>query len=342
MVRFCTIFGIGFLAAFSATAQDRFRGICDASAGVSVGPAHMIVAQDEENLLYLYRTDGFGDGQVLREFDYRSDLHKSDKDSDLEGAARIGQRLFWISSHGRNGKGAFKKRRSRFFATDLQGDGGRAELVWVGQYRKMLRDMRKAENWVSGGELGTLAIIKRLKEAIGDKDRTVDSLAPKDKGLNIEALAVQADGSGFLIGFRNPVPKGKALIVPLENGEALVDGSADAAVFGRPVMLDLGGLGLRSMEYVAARGMYLLVAGPIDSEAGFKLFQWSGAAGDPAVLLGDLRSGKGISPEAVVVYAGNPRVQILHDEGKRDVEGGNCNDETAVKQSFTDQWYLWE
>ncbi|MGB0440544.1 MAG: DUF3616 domain-containing protein, partial [Paracoccaceae bacterium] len=236
----------------------------------------------------------------------------------------------------------FKPDRARFFATDMSNSGAETALTFVGQYKSLLNDMVLAENWAFADEAETVETIDRLTRAVGPFGVKDKKLKPKKKGLNIEALAVQADGSGFLIGFRNPVPKGKALIVPLDNGEALVDGSADAAVFGRPVMLDLGGLGLRSMAYVAARGMYVLVAGPIDSEAGFKLFQWSGVADDPAVLLGDLRSGKGISPEAVVVYAGNPRVQILHDEGKRGLDGGDCNDASAVKQSFTDQWYLWE
>ncbi|HEY5818827.1 MAG TPA: hypothetical protein VIU14_10590 [Mesorhizobium sp.] len=64
-------------------------------------------------------------------------------------------------------------------------------------------------------------------------------LAPEAPGgLNIEGLSAGAAGE-LLIGFRNPVPEGKAIVVPFENPAAVVEN--ESARFGAPILLDLGG-----------------------------------------------------------------------------------------------------
>ena len=75
--------------------------------------------------------------------------------------------------------------------------------------------------------------------------------APEDKdGLNIEALAATPQGT-LMIGFRNPIPDGKALIVPLDNPQQVVAG--ERAKLGPPIELSLKGLGIRSIEYRESR-----------------------------------------------------------------------------------------
>src|SRR5438094_602992 len=78
-----------------------------------------------------------------------------------------------------------------------------------------------------------------------------------DGALSIEGLASTPDGA-LLIGFRNPITDdGKALVARLKNPDQVVAGQP--AEFGKPITLDLGGLGIRSME---RRGdEYLIVAG---------------------------------------------------------------------------------
>jgi hypothetical protein len=58
----------------------------------------------------------------------------------------------------------------------------------------------------------------------------------------------------FVLSFtptRNPIPGKRALLVPLENPEEVVDGRA--AKLGTPILLPLGGLGVRNIEYFEAR-----------------------------------------------------------------------------------------
>ena len=69
--------------------------------------------------------------------------------------------------------------------------------------------------------------------------------AEADGGLNIEGLAATPEGQ-LLIGFRNPLPDERALVVPLENPGEVVDGKR--AKLGEAYELNLGRRGVRSIE----------------------------------------------------------------------------------------------
>src|SRR5436190_1450267 len=93
---------------------------------------------------------------------------------------------------------------------------------------------------VDDGSIG-LALLELNQFKLGDAAKK----APKEEGgLNIESLC--AVGETLYIGFRNPIPNGKALIVPLVNPSAVVD-EGKPAQLGKPILIDLGGLGLRDM-----------------------------------------------------------------------------------------------
>jgi hypothetical protein len=96
-----------------------YKGRCDASAASALSDGHFVVANDERNKLQIYKRgqpDPVGAGLDISAFLGT----KVDKESDLEGAATIGSRIYWISSHGRKKDGEFQERRHRFFATDVQ------------------------------------------------------------------------------------------------------------------------------------------------------------------------------------------------------------------------------
>ena len=58
--------------------------------------------------------------QPFRVFDFASYLRSNiDRESDIEGAARLGGRIYWITSHGRSKKGKRRSNRYRLFATDI-------------------------------------------------------------------------------------------------------------------------------------------------------------------------------------------------------------------------------
>jgi len=146
----------------------------------------------------------------------------------------------------------------------------------------------------------------------------------------------------LLIGLRNPVPDGKALIIPLLNPNELLGVGEAKAKFGNSISLDLGGRGIRSMDYVSAIDAFVIVAGPIDEETSFRLFIWSGTPEAKTIDFDEIQSSKGVSPEALVAYETSKRVQVIHDEGSRDIDGVECKDAAIESQKFSDQWYVVE
>ncbi|MFH1718098.1 MAG: DUF3616 domain-containing protein, partial [Planctomycetota bacterium] len=154
------------------------------------------------------------------------------------------------------------------------------------------------------------------------KKKDLEKLAPKEEGLNIEALCASADGRTIYIGFRNPRPVGvssrrpQALIVPLQNADGIVE-RGETPVFGEPILWDLQGLGIRSMEYSGFHKTYFIIAGgPDDDDAGFVLYRWSGRKGQKPVLVRKLDTGRSeFTPEALIPFAGSDRLLLLSDDG---------------------------
>ena len=93
------------------------------------------------------------------------------------------------------------------------------------------------------------------------------------------------------------------------------------AKFGAPIQLDLGGLGVRSMERAESLNAYLIVGGLPGEGAGSRLFRWSGDPGEvPEPVPGvDLTS---LNPEAPFVE--DQTATVLSDDGRRkfDVRAG--------------------
>jgi hypothetical protein len=283
--------------------------LCDASAAAALDADSFVVASDEDNVLRIYRR---GQSLPIQTIDLNVFLNTDGTETDIEASAAIGNRIYWITSHGTNKNGKFRPVRQRFFATDMMKQGGSVSIVPAGYaYANLLADLAGAP------QLGRY----RLGEA--------STLPPKDSGaLNIEGLAATADGK-LLIGFRNPIPGGKALIVPLENPAEVIAGVK--AVLGQPVELALGGLGIRSLE--RAGSDYLIVAGPYDDTGGFALYKWSGTAANPPVAV------KGIDfedmhPEALFAVPGTDMIQILSDDGGRKINGTECKERPESERFF--------
>ena len=288
-----------------ATLDDAFlyRGMCDASAAAALGADLFVVANDERNQLKVYRR---GTAVPVEEVDLSGFLGtKVDKESDLEGAATIGDRIYWISSHGRNKKGKFQERRHRFFATELR-DG---QLIAVGKpYTKLLEDMIAAPQLQQYG----------LDQA--------SAKSPEEPGaFNIEGLAATPEG-GLLIGLRNPA----ALVIPLLNPAEVIEGGR--ARLGEAIAFDLDGLAIRSMELVGSA--YMIVAGPPADHGGFALYRWSGDPGDQPIRLGHQDFDK-VRPEALFAIPGTRQVQILSDDGGEHVKHTPQDQQTFQSVTIT-------
>jgi hypothetical protein len=155
--------------------------------------------------------------------------------------------------------------------------------------------------------------------------RDAAKLAPEvEGGLNIEGLAATPEGK-LLIGFRNPIRDGKALVVPIDNPQELLQGAR--AKFGKATGLDLGGRGIRSIERVG--DAYLIVAGPFGEGSDFAVYRWTGAAGDAPNRLSHIDLA-GLHPEALFAVPGTDQVQIISDDGG--FQG--CEDRAPADKQF--------
>jgi hypothetical protein len=315
MMKQCAGLAAAALALASLTAHaaapqiEIYSGPCDASAATALDAAHFVVGADEGDTLHIYRRSK---AEAVASIDLSGFLGtKAGEESDIEAATTIGSRIYWITSHGRNGKGEVQRSRHRFFATDIV-PGQPPTVKPAGKpYTHLLRDMEKS------------AALKAYK--LDDAARLPAEAAG---GLNIEGLAATPEGT-LLIGFRNPLPQRRALILPLLNPAELIVGKS--ARFGVPIELDLGRRGIRSIERFA--GGYLIVAGPAADTGSFALFKWSGKAGDAVVTVAGVDLGN-LHPEALFATGSGKEVQLLSDDGGILVGGVECKKLPKASQTF--------
>lgn len=277
-----------------------FEGACDASGAVPVDERHFAVADDEDNVIRIY--DALAGGKPVRRSNLSKQLALDRKgaESDIEAATTLDGHAYWLSSHGRNSHGQLDPNRSLLITTEIPTLDSKLE-VRGRVYRQLLEDLEQS------APLRGYAL-ERAAE-----------LAPKAPGgLNLEGLTATPEGT-LLIGFRSPLPHGKALLVPLLNPSALEE-ERGRVVLGAPIELDLGGLGVRSLSFW--RGSYLIAAGPAGQEGPMRLYRWLGP-GSLARLAAQAVF-EDTHPEAFFTAEGNDEILVLSDDGGLQIRGKPC------------------
>jgi len=136
-----------------------------------------------------------------------------------------------------------------------------------------------------------------------------------EDAINIEGLGWNPNGKRLMLGFRNPLLNGMAMVVPVGLKDPAGAFTADNMAFGAAIKLDLQGLAIRSIEYDAVKGKFLIIAGATEGEKkdGFYLWSWDGS-GTPERLV-ELE--KKIKPEGVTVIDkdGEHFLYIVGDAG---------------------------
>ncbi len=270
-----------------------YVGMADASAAIAIDESRFVVADDEDNVLRAF--DRREPGEPVAAFDLTPylNLERKSPEVDLEAATRLGDRVYWLSSHGTNKNGRQRLNRRRFFATEFKVDGDEIKMQFVGKpYAHLVEDL------VAAPQLAKYNLAAKAK------------LAPKAKGgLNIEGLATTPSGE-MLIGLRSPLHEGRAILIPLTNPAQVIEG--ERALFGSPIELELGRLGIRGIGYAQDRGRYVILAGP-QATGTSRIYTWSGNPTDRAEPLSEVDL-RGWNPEACITDKLD-RVQLLSDDG---------------------------
>jgi hypothetical protein len=293
-----------------------YNGSSDASAAAAVNNRYFVVGDDEINILREYPIDGSSDPVFSLDI---SDFLKTDAEhpeSDIEALAKVGQRIYWMTSHGRNKVGKFRSSRNRFFATDIQNTDPNKppQLATVGKACSTL-----VNDMLASPQLSKLKLqeVTRFDELLTKKQEA--QLAPKMKGLNIEGLAAGPDGKSLWIGLRNPLyddqsGKPKAIVIPLLNPAQVIE-EGQKAIFGQPILLDLDGRGIRTIDYLESQKEYWIVAGSTGarSEAGFGVYRYRHS--DMKLTLVKVDFPKKFTPESLLFLTEPKTVCFISDDG---------------------------
>ncbi|MES2848008.1 MAG: hypothetical protein V4685_03045 [Bacteroidota bacterium] len=231
----------------------------DASGASAVDSNYMFVADDEGNAIRLYSRKN--SGKELYSLDVESAVGAS-SECDLEGSStsvkfNAGKRIYWIGSLGNNKSGELKPDRNKVIATEVSGDSSNATLTmksYSNQFRTALIAWGNTQGW-------------------NFTTSSADGMIPKRiDGFNVEGLSITKGGDTAYIGFRAPCVPVKgitptvsnrkyAIIAPVTNFETILNGNGNvstAPLTGEPILFDLEGLGIRSIERVG-NGNYLIV-----------------------------------------------------------------------------------
>jgi hypothetical protein len=286
--------------------------MCDASAAIGLDHDYFAAASDEDNILRFYRLSQ--PGAPIHSTNLAQVLGlKKKAELDLEGAARLGPVTFLITSHGRNAAGEPAPQRHQLFALTIAGREGNYQVTQVGRsYTNLLADLAREPDFA---RFGFASATGRAPKEVG--------------GLNIEGLTDTPDGR-LLIGFRNPIPDGKALLIPLLNPKGVVAG--EPAAFGTAILLDLGGLGVRGLGSLPD-GSYYIVAGPKGGGGQSRLYFWPDEAATPEVVPQLLPAGA--NPEGICFHdSQRSQFLILTDDGSRRMGGVDCKKLPEASRQF--------
>jgi hypothetical protein len=291
-----------------------YEGSGCVSAAVAVSEDAFIASSAKDNVLRIYPTEGTS--EPIASLDVSKFLELEREPADIQGAARVADRVYWITSHSRDENGGFRPGRYRFFATTIRETDTGFDIEPVGKPCTTLLNGLPSRNTVS-----TLRLDKamRLDEELPEKQRK--RLAPTKEGLRIEALCSDPHTHVLFIGFRNPRPvrvttgRSHALVVPLNNPADVVE-KAKEPIFGEAMLWDFDGSGIAGLEYSPFHKMYLVLARPHDGNSPTTLYCWSGMkANSPTSICTLSPRSAGANAKTLMAFEDSDKLLLLAGVG---------------------------
>jgi len=228
--------------------NGKFYNIFEPSGATTIDGNHVLIVEDESSQrpLKLITFDNKNSVVELGDLHIPKKLKKVFKKrvEDLEGVAADKDRIYAITSHSPNRANKEQKERKRLLMMHYEDES-----------------------------ITDLSIYKHLKEDLINyrKDLFGSNLFGHSP-INIEALAINPENHQLYIGFRAPLFKSKAIIIPIKNPHQLFEKKRHKPLFGKPIFVDLDGLGIRAMHYDKIKKGLWIVAG--DSGSRISKFQF--------------------------------------------------------------------
>ena len=174
---------------------------------------------------------------------------------------------------------------------------------------------------LEGNEIAEAATITNLRDRITALTPELAEAGRRGRGrhgLNIEGMAYEPGANRLLIGLRQPVVNGRAVILPLPDPDRGFSCDPPSLRPEEPIYLDLDGGGIRAMAYSPALGGFLIVSRREKRGAAFRLWFWKPQDGAPR----EIRLAPGISLKnaeglAVLGAKGSERIMLVFDNGSR-------------------------
>lgn len=326
-----------FCAADSIAPGAVYSGMCDASAAIALGGPYFAVADDEENIIYTYSLESPGTPIARTPLDSiesiteRAALKKAKKpkreklsqpsqtdelsheqlldlarklpESDIEAAARFGNTILWVGSHGQNARGKQAPHRRRIHLTSVSATKRPPSISPLGKpFSGFLTELLSHKAFAH----------LKLNEAA--------ELAPKfPGGIAIEGFVVDPSGIAY-IGFRNPTVRGKALVIALSNPGAII--RHEQLRFGEAIFLDLGGRGIKDL--VMADSSILIAAGDPLSPKRSALYRWESPPSPESVSLITSLEASELNVEALLLLDDRGKLLLLSDDGNEIIGDETC------------------
>jgi hypothetical protein len=187
-------------------------GASDASAAIAIDSDWMFVGDDENETIRIYSRKrsgapiaGFTMTPYLGLTDFEGEIPR---EVDIEGAYRIGNRIYWIGAHSNANLAEGRTNRARIFVTDISGTGSNSVLVYVGRYEHLKSDL---VDWDLNNGHGKGAGFYNLAYS------TQDGVNPKTPwGFNIEGITPAPNNpAAAYIGLRLRLYRQQTEFIPL-------------------------------------------------------------------------------------------------------------------------------
>jgi hypothetical protein len=274
-----------------------FKTVYEPSATAQLPDGRLLILQDEAELPMGTLGPAQGDQLVEQAIWYQNQGSAAGEAfnlSDLEGMTRKGEYLYAITSHAGRKSGERDEARERLVRFRVEGDS--------------IVDLEIA----AGLTKAVLARHAALRPSIESAD-------PKRGGFNIEGLSFDAAQQRLLVALRMPLMGAQAVVLTVENPDAIFDSGEAPRVGPDLIRLDLSGEGIRSIEYVSELEGYLILAGSGGRSEQQWLWFWPGGESSqprPATIDGRsrFRNGEGLAPARL---NGEPHIVLVSDDGSK-------------------------